>query len=226
MGKGEKETRLMLDFLSLRNQKHCRNAQKPDRDAPEASRRRRLWRVSTSKLAVNFYFLLFICFSIILLVGCQPKVSKSKPIEQQVKITGVSSGNTLNVIGIDSQTNLNSQVRLIGVDAPARRQRPWGEQSSRRLWELVGNKLVKLEFDVAQTDKFGRTLAYVWQDDILLNEQLVKEGHALFVPRSPNHKHDLRLERAQQFARLMGKGIWNPDKPMRLTPTEFRRIYR
>lgn len=186
-----------------------------------------LRRVSTSNLCFNFYCLLFICFSTVLLVGCQPKVSyKPKPIEPIVKIAGISSGNTLNVIGIDSQPYLDSQVRLIGLDAPDRRQRPWGEESSQRLRELVGDKLIKLEFDVKQKDGFGRTLAYVWQDEILLNEQLVKEGYALFVPRSPNHKYDLRLERAQQFARLMGKGIWNPEKPMRLTPAEFRRIYR
>jgi len=71
-------------------------------------------------------------------------------------------------------------------------------------------------------DKFGRTLAYVWKDEVLLNEQLVKDGYALFVARSPNHKYDLPLERAQQWARLMGNGIWNPEKPMRLTPAEFR----
>ena len=229
----------MFDFFSLHSQKNCRHVrepgkdvrkpgrdvQKPGRDVQKPGRDVKFY-VSTSKLGVNFYFLLFICFSVLSLVGCQPKASKPEPIEPQVKIAGVTSGNTLNVIGIDSQPNLNSQVRLIGLDAPGQRQQPWGEQSSRRLRELVGDKLVKLEFDLEQTDKFGRTLAYVWQDEVLLNEQLVKEGHALFVPRSPNHKYDLRLERAQQFARLMGKGIWNPDKPMRLTPTEFRQIYR
>ena len=222
----------MFDFFSLHSQKNCRDLRKPGKDLQESGRdlqepgRDVKFYVSTSNLRVNFYFLLFICFSIVLLVGCQPKASKTEPIEAQVKIAGVTSGNTLNVIAIDSQSNLNSQVRLIGLDAPSQRQRPWGEKSSRRLRELIGDKLVKLEFDVEQTDKFGRTLAYVWQGEVLLNEQLVKEGHALFVPRSPNHKYDLRLERAQQFARVMGKGIWNPDKPMRLTPTEFRQIYR
>ena len=230
----------MFDFFSLHSQKNPRDVQKPGRDVLKPGRDvqkpgRDVEKPGVDLLKpgrdVKFYvstsnFLLFTCFLVLLLVGCQPKASKSKPIEPQVKIAGVTSGNTLNVIGIDSQPNLNTQVRLIGVDAPDRRQRPWGEQSPQRLQELIGNKLVKLEFDVEQTDRFGRTLAYVWQDGVLLNEQLVKEGHALFVPRSPNHKYDLRLERAQEFARIMGKGIWNPDKPMRITPTEFRRIYR
>jgi micrococcal nuclease len=63
----------------------------------------------------------------------------------------------------------------------------------------------------------------VWKNKVLLNEELVKQGNAMFVGRSPNHKYDQRLERAQQWARLMGQGIWNPEKPMRLTPAEFRR---
>jgi micrococcal nuclease len=57
----------------------------------------------------------------------------------------------------------------------------------------------------------------------LLNEQLVKEGYVLAAPRSPNKKYDSRIARAQEYARLMGYGIWNPDQPMRLTPAEFRR---
>jgi micrococcal nuclease len=83
-----------------------------------------------------------------------------------------------------------------------------------------------LEFDVEAKDKSGRTLAYVWKNGDLLNEKLVQQGYALFVPRSPNYKYDKRLERAQEWARLMGQGIWNPEKPLRQTPAEFRRQNR
>jgi micrococcal nuclease len=69
-------------------------------------------------------------------------------------------------------------------------------------------------------------LAYVWKNQMFLNEQVLKQGYALFVGRSPNHKYDDRLENAQHWARLMGQGIWNPEKPMRLTPGEFRRMNR
>nr|WP_250125489.1 thermonuclease family protein [Chroococcidiopsis sp. CCMEE 29] len=76
---------------------------------------------------------------------------------------------------------------------------------------------------MSDKDTFGRRLAYVWQDGVLLNEKLVKEGYVLRVTRSPNHKYDQRLARAQEWARLMGLGVWNPEQPMRLTPAEFRR---
>ncbi|NEQ28022.1 MAG: thermonuclease family protein, partial [Microcoleus sp. SIO2G3] len=83
---------------------------------------------------------------------------------------------------------------------------------------------VFLEPDKQEKDSFGRWLAYVWYDGKLLNEQLVKEGYVLSAPRSPNDKYDERIARAQEYARIMGYGIWNPVQPMRLTPAEFRRL--
>lgn len=131
----------------------------------------------------------------------------------------VVSGQTLEVTG----TSEASQVRLVGIDTPDLQQQPWGVMAKERLQAMIGSKPVLLEFDVQQKDAFGRQLAYVWQDGVLLNQKLVKEGWALFVPRSPNQKYDQRLERAQEWARLMGQGIWNPSQPMRLTPADFRK---
>ncbi|MEO3704186.1 thermonuclease family protein [Trichormus azollae] len=164
---------------------------------------------------------------LLLLVSCQAK-NQSTNILTEVKIEGVVSGQTLEVVGMAEQPNWISQVRLIGVDAPDLRQLPWGSDAKEILEKLIDGpqKPIKLEFDLDPKDKFGRTLAYAWKDQVFLNEQVLKEGYALFVARSPNHKYDNRLENAQQWARLMGKGIWNPEKPMRLTPSEFRRMYR
>jgi len=115
------------------------------------------------------------------------------------------------------------QVRLVGIDAPDFQQQPWGQAAKERLEAMIGGRPVLLEFDVQGKDAFERRLAYVWQDGVLLNEKLVREGYVLWVMRSPNHKYDQRLARAQEWARLMGVGVWNPEQPMRLTPAEFRR---
>lgn len=152
----------------------------------------------------------------------------------QVNVTQVVSGQTIAVTGADAQP---MRVRLVGVEAPDLQQQPWGQAAKQRLAAMIGGRNVLLEFDsqaaddeasspvlaAPEKDAFGRYLAYVWQDGVLLNEQLVKEGYVLWVARSPNHKYDQRLERAQAWARLMGQGIWHPDRPMRLTPSEFRR---
>lgn len=135
----------------------------------------------------------------------------------------VISGQTIEVSGSGLQT---TQVRLIGIDAPDLQQQPWGQAARTELQKMIGSKPVILEFDLQTKDAFKRQLAHVWQDQLLLNEQVVKAGWALFEPRSPNQKYDQRLERAQEQARLMGQGIWNPEQPMRLTPSEFRRQNR
>ena len=170
---------------------------------------------------------IIILASLLLLVSCQsPNNSSTTPAS--LKVARVVSGQSLEVLGMESQPNLISQVRLIGLDAPDIRQIPWGEDAKQFVESLIGsaNQAVNLEFDLEAKDKFNRTLAYVWKDKLLLNEEVVKQGYALFVARSPNHKYDQRLEHAQQWARIMGKGIWNTDKPMRVTPGEFRRLSR
>lgn len=161
---------------------------------------------------------------LLLLVSCQADHSTASN-QVQVKVAGIVSGQTVDVLGIAEQPNLTSRVRLVGIDAPDFRQRPWGEESRQVLANLIGDPAqpVILEFDLEAKDQNGRFLAYVWKDQQLLNEEVVKQGYALFVGRSPNHKYDQRLERAQQWARLMGKGIWNPEKPLLLSPAEFRR---
>ena len=159
----------------------------------------------------------------LLLQGCQ---SATTPQGLKVKVAQVVSGQTLEVTGIGEQPARATRVRLVGIDAPDLQQQPWGKAAKDRLEAMIGSQTVLLEFDVQDKDSFGRLLAYVWQDKILLNERLVAQGYVLSVPRSPNHKYDQRLDRAQEWARLMGQGIWNPEKPMRLTPTEFRRQNR
>jgi len=143
----------------------------------------------------------------------------------------VVSGQTIDVLNPTQQPALLERVRLIGIEAPDLKQQPWGEAAKNHFEQIiskrVGQQLVLqpifLEPDVQEKDTSGRWLAYVWYEGVLLNEQLVKQGYVLAAPRSPNHKYDDRIARAQEYARIMGYGIWNPDQPMRLTPAEFRR---
>ncbi|MGA9380390.1 MAG: thermonuclease family protein [Phormidium sp.] len=161
------------------------------------------------------------CF--LLLGGCQ---STKTPQGVTLKVERIVSGQTLEVIDPQKQTDSNLRVQLIGVSAPDLRQRPWGEVARERLEEMIAEKPVLLESDLELKDQFDRQLAYVWQDGKLLNEQLLLEGRALFRPRSLNRKYDERLERAQEYARIMGLGVWNPDQPLRLPPEQFRQQHR
>lgn len=172
-------------------------------------------KVRVQRIIGSLLLLLFL-----LLQSCQTTTPKGLEVVAQVV-----SGQTLAIRGSESSA-LMSRVRLIGIDAPDLQQQPWGQAAKERLEVMIGSEPVTLEFDVQAQDSFGRRLAYVWHNGVLLNELLAKAGYVLILPRSPNNKYDQRLERAQEWARLMGQGIWNPEKPMRLTPAEFRRQYR
>ncbi|MGI0487331.1 thermonuclease family protein [Pantanalinema rosaneae CENA516] len=134
----------------------------------------------------------------------------------------VISGRELEVGGISGYPEITERVRLVGIDTPEVDQAPWGEMAKQHLEQWVGNRPIVLESDAASRDDQGRRLAYVWSNGKLLNEQLVAEGYALAVPQPPNSKYDQRLAHAQEQARLLGLGIWNPKHPMRLSPAEFR----
>ena len=159
----------------------------------------------------------------LLLASCQkPEI----PQGTIAKVERAISGQTIEVISTANKIALLEQIRLIGIDAPDLKQQPWGEAAKQRLEELTGGKQVLLESDIEEKDQFDRKLAYLWQDKILLNEQLIKEGYALASVRSPNTKYQQRLVNAQEWARLMGKGLWSPERALRQTPAEFRQQNR
>jgi micrococcal nuclease len=139
-----------------------------------------------------------------------------------VVIRRVLSGQAIQV-GAQQELRSLQSVRLIGISAPDLKQSPWGTASRHQLQNLLTHETVVLETDTDLQDGFGRQLAYVWQGNRLLNEELVAEGYALATPRSPNLKYAERLQRAQEKARILELGIWNPQTPLRQTPSEFRR---
>lgn len=173
------------------------------------------------KFSLGFWVLAFSC--LMLLVSCQ---STKVATGSMVKVERVVNGQSLEVTDSNTQPGSILRVRLIGIDTPDFKQQPWGPAAQDRLEQLIAGKPVLLESDEEKEDKYQRRLAYVWGDRELLNERLIAEGYALFVPRSPNNKYDSRLARAQEFARIMGLGIWDSSQPMRLTPAEFRHQYR
>jgi micrococcal nuclease len=156
-------------------------------------------------------------FVTLCLLGCQAAESGRG---KQVQVIRVMSGQTVEIA--DPQTNKPLQVRLLGIDAPDLKQEPWGRQAKQRLEELVGGQFVMLESDLEPSDRFDRQLGYLWIGSELANEKLIEEGYVLAASRAPNLKYQQRLTRAQQWSRLMGRGIWNAQMPLRQTPSEFR----
>ena len=101
------------------------------------------------------------------------------------------------------------KVRLIGIDTPELAQGRIGDESRRALARLLpADAAVRLELDAAPRDRYGRTLAYVWRGDRLVNEAMVRDGWAVLYTVPPNVRYARRLERAQQEARARRAGLW------------------
>lgn len=160
---------------------------------------------------------------LMLLVGCQPVL----PQREQVTVSRVVSGQTIEVLIPSSQSPLAERVVLLGVEAPHwQHQAEWSQAAQEQLETLIGaDRTLQLEFDVqperVTQDGKKLRLAYLWQGDTLLNEKLVETGAVLARSQAPNLKYEQRLSNAQEKARLLGLGIWNPTDPMRQSPREF-----
>jgi micrococcal nuclease len=107
-------------------------------------------------------------------------------------------------------------VRLIGVDAPEvagphTSIECFGPRASQFATQVLDGQRVRLELDVDELDRFGRTLAYVWLGDRLFNEQLVSGGFATVATFPPNISYVDRFRSAQREARAHDRGLWQCD---------------
>lgn len=127
--------------------------------------------------------------------------------EDVVVVKRVVDGDTVELFN-------GEKVRLIGVDAPesVKPNSPvecFGREAARWLRETLEGKLVRLERDVSERDRYSRLLRYVYLDTVFINELLVREGYATAVSYPPDVRELERLRRAEHEARARGVGLWN-----------------
>jgi micrococcal nuclease len=102
------------------------------------------------------------------------------------------------------------RIRLLLIDAPELSQRPWGTRARDAVARLapVGTR-VTVERDVQPTDRYGRTLAYLYlPDGRMLNETLAAEGFVVASVYPPNVQHVERIRAAVARARSARRGLW------------------
>ena len=109
------------------------------------------------------------------------------------------------------------RVRLQGIDAPetVKEDSPvqkWGPEATAFTRQFVreAHGRLTVEVDGEPVDQYGRYLAFLWADDRLLNEELVRAGLArakLGYDYSQAKKD--RLRRAQQQAQTAARGVWS-----------------
>ena len=75
---------------------------------------------------------------------------------------------------------------------------------------LKSAKKIKIEYEpnTSKEDKLGRIQAWVFLDDVLLQEDLVKLGYAKVMYIDDNYLYSDKLKDAQNSAKQMKLGIW------------------
>lgn len=185
------------------------------------------------KKALLFTLILFILVSVFL---SKSKTQNLQEISQsQPKIQGVETSQKTPEISQDSQNQVlvsrvidgdtieissGLKVRYIGIDTPetVHPQKPlqcFGKEASQKNKELVEGKLVSLEKDVSETDKYGRLLRYVYlvtgdsQEPIFVNDYLVRQGYAHSTSYPPDIKYQTQFGQSEADARENNRGLWS-----------------
>lgn len=116
------------------------------------------------------------------------------------------------------------KVRFIGVDTPesTNEVEAYGKEASNYTADvLTPGRIVFLEEDVEQRDRYGRLLAYVWLSEPksledsevrskLFNAQLALDGYAQSMTIQPNSKYASKFAIYVAEARSADRGLWSP----------------
>ncbi len=98
------------------------------------------------------------------------------------------------------------------MDTPELSQEPYGDLATEALAVLApAGSTVELELDVEPRDRYGRLLAYVWAQGLLVNWALVRQGWAVVLTYPPNVQYVDSFTAAQQRAREDRVGLWGVD---------------
>lgn len=170
---------------------------------------------------------LVVVLTVVVLLGCDDGSGRSHAPRSNARPVPNGRDATIERI-VDGDTIVvepNETVRLIGIDTPETKdpRRPvecFGEAATRHITELVppgaGVTLVR---DVSATDRYGRSLAYVYRrrDGLFVNADMVAKGYAAAATFPPDVAHADELVALERQARTAGRGLWtacgSPDVP-------------
>lgn len=129
---------------------------------------------------------------------------------ESVTVAEVIDGDTVNLAD-------GERVRYIGLNTPERDEAYYDEATQLNR-QLLNAGPVQLEFDVETQDQFGRTLAYIWVDGVLVNLEIVRQGYANMLVVPPNNRYEAEFRQAEAEARQAKRGMWQGvSVPLKIT---------
>ena len=130
----------------------------------------------------------------------------------QVSFGSCIDGDTANLI----LNNEEIKVRLLAIDTPETKhptigEEPFGTKASEyTCTQLENAKKIEIEYDLNsdRLDKYDRHLVWVWVDDYLLQDEIIKEGLAEVAYLYGDYKYTGTLQDHQTIAQVNKLGIW------------------
>lgn len=138
-------------------------------------------------------------------------------------LSTLDKANVIRVIDGDTYelkiSNKKQKVRLIGVDTPEsvapadyhKSNSEEGKDVSQIVTEKFRNiDTIYVEYDVNHTDKYGRTLAYLYfKDGTMVQDWLLENGYANIATYPPNVKYADHFKELSHTASENRVGLWN-----------------
>jgi len=153
------------------------------------------------RLSAAGIYLAAAAFLLLPLASC--KIPEASP--GTARVSRVIDGDTIELAS-------GEHVRYIGIDTPELSPlEPYGREAKEANRELVEGKMVRLEIDTSETDRYDRLLRYVWIDDKMANLELVRLGLAEAKAYPPDTRYQVILEAAETEAKLAGRGMWGEE---------------
>lgn len=111
----------------------------------------------------------------------------------------------------------DTTVRFLAINAPeyTKTKEPYGKEASKFVCDMISNaKELTLEYDDGsdKTDKYGRTLAWVYADGKMVQRELVKEGLAEVKYIYGDYAYTDELRDLEASAKKQKLNMWSDGK--------------
>lgn len=134
---------------------------------------------------------------------------------KEVTFESCVDGDTIKVLMDGKKTT----VRFLAVDTPETKHpkkgvEPYGKEASDYTCNRIKTaKKLEIEYDdgSSKTDKYARTLGWVFTDDSLLQKELIQKGYAKVAYLYGDYKYTEELQKEEEKAKKSKLGIWSDE---------------
>lgn len=111
------------------------------------------------------------------------------------------------------------KIRVWGIDAPEKKQKPWGDESQAILEEFLASG-PQVQVQVVDTDRYGRSVARMFIEDHDVGLAMVRQGKAVVYEQ---YNDSQAYRDAQAEAQAQKLGIWSKPGDQQ-NPAAWRKL--